>query len=96
MNNLVKSYIESFDPPASAGLYRIVDRGSGYEPQMSYSMGIAEGLVWFPLNEDGYWLEPDAFGDGKVTKSAQMPRTSAERAIQRAMAIEGVHLKAVK
>jgi hypothetical protein len=95
METAVKNYIESFEEPAEAGLYRIVDRGCKYEPQMSYSMGNENGFAWFPLNEDGYWLEPDAFSTGYLTKCSCMPLSVAKRSIRRAMAINGVHLQIV-
>jgi hypothetical protein len=72
--------------------YRIVERGSGWEPQMLYRPGSSKFTgpkgVWFPLNSQGYWLEPDAFDYGDVTKHAPLPtREEAERAIERAKLI---------
>ncbi len=72
--------------------YRIVRRDGGHEPQMLSTTGSAAFTgpkdVWFPLNSQGYWLEPDAFNYGLVTKHAPLPtRHEAERAILRAKAI---------
>lgn len=73
--------------PSAPKLYRIVRYGNGYEPQMSYSAGMIEGLFWYPLNGDGHWLEPDAFTQGHITMHISMPKTIAQRAIRRAQGV---------
>lgn len=75
--------------------YRVVPYGDGYEPQMKYTMGRKDGTCWFPLNVEGYWLEPDAFNDGEVTMHISMPESVAKRAIVRATAINGENLTPV-
>lgn len=80
--------------PSASRQYRIVRRLGGYEPQISYTAGIAEGLFWFPLNEDGYWLEPEAFSTGNVTKHVSMTKDVARRAVLRARAINEHHIQA--
>lgn len=80
--------------PTASGQYRIVRRLGGYEPQHSYTAGIAEGVFWFPLNEEGYWLEPEAFSSGNVTKHVVMTKDLARRALLRARAINEQHIKA--
>lgn len=72
--------------------YRIVVRDGGFEPQMLYRAGSAAFTgpkgVWFPLNSQGYWLEPDAFNYGLVTRHAVLPTLAdAGRAISLAKAI---------
>jgi hypothetical protein len=74
--------------------YRIARRDGGFEPQVLYRPGVSTFCgpkgVWFPLNSKGYWLEPDAFSYGLVTKHAPLPnREDAKRAIERAKAING-------
>lgn len=80
--------------PKSAGQYRIVRRLGGYEPQYSYSAGVAPGLFWFPINEHGYWLEPEAFSSGNVTKHVTMTKDKARKALLRARAINAQHITA--
>jgi len=80
--------------PKAANEYRIIRYGTGWEPQMSYTAGLAEGVFWFPLDENGYWLEPDAFTKGEVTKHISMPKPAAKRAIMRSRAINGQHIAA--
>src|ERR1700748_3112647 len=60
--------------PSKPNLYRIVRYGNGYEPQMSYSAGMVKGLFWYPMNADGYWLEPDAFNEGRITMHIAMTK----------------------
>lgn len=74
--------------------YRIRRRLTGWEPQHSYTAGRVDGVFWYPLNADGYWLEPGAFTDGKVTKHIAMPKEAAKRAILRARAINQQHIAA--
>lgn len=79
--------------PAVSRQYRIVRRVGGYEPQFSYNAGMANGLFWYPLNADGYWLEPDAFTNGNPTKHITMSKSDAGRVILRARAINEEHLR---
>lgn len=74
--------------------YRIVRRRGGYEPQFSYTAGVVKGVFWYPLNADGYWLEPDAFTNGNPTKHIAMSKDDASRAILRARAINEEHIRA--
>lgn len=78
--------------PKKPRQYRIVWRWFGFEPQMSYNAGMVSGLLWYPLNSEGYWLEPEAFSWGKITKRARMSLRDARRAILRARAINQQHL----
>ena len=64
----------------------------GWEPQMQYTMGMVDGVQWFPLNKDGYWLEPDAFSYGKITKHNYFKLAEAKRICLRASAINQHHL----
>lgn len=79
--------------PTESYLYRVVECGDGWEPQMSYTAGMIKGTFWFPLNAEGYWLEPEAFSHGNPTKRSIMTKDAAERAILRAQAIEGRHIR---
>lgn len=63
---------------------------------MSYTAGIPDGAVWYPLNAEGYWLEPDAFSYGNPKQHIAMPRAEAKRAILRARAINGGHIQEVE
>lgn len=62
---------------------------------MSYTAGMVKGVFWFPLNPDGYWLEPDAFTHGKITRHIVMSKADAQQVVLRARAIEGAHISAV-
>lgn len=53
--------------PVTTNQYRIKRRWLGYEPQMQYCSARGPSKVWFPINENGYWLEPDAYNYGIVT-----------------------------
>lgn len=75
------------------GKYRIVRRISGFEPQCSYTSGMVKGVFWYPLNAAGYWLEPEAFNYGKITKHITMSKDEARRAVLRARAINEHHIK---
>lgn len=77
-----------------ANQYRIVRRLSGWEPQHSYTAGFVDGVFWYPLTADGFWLEPDAFSHGKITKHIALPKEDAKRAILRARAINQQHIAA--
>lgn len=80
--------------PIASRQYRIVRRLGGFEPQYSYTAGRVKGIFWFPLNAEGYWLEPDAFTDGNPTKHISMTKADARRAILRARAINEEHIRA--
>ena len=82
-----------FQKPQS-GEFRIVRRLGGFEPQCSYTAGAVDGVYWYPLNSDGFWLEPEAFSYGKITKHISLPKDDAKRAILRARAINGQHVRA--
>ena len=87
------NWIRSFFRPRRTRQYRIVRRLEGYEPQFSFNAGTVEALSWYPLNAEGYWLEPDAFTNGNPTKHLSMTRADARRAILRARAINEEHIK---
>ena len=89
---MIRSFLDRLFPPTESHRYRIVRCGGGWEPQISYNAGVAKGHFWFPLNEDGYWLESDAFTDGVVTKHIALSKAEAKRAILRARAINGLHI----
>lgn len=74
--------------------YRLRRRLRGWEPQCSYTAGAVDGVFWFPLNENGYWLEPEAFSFGKITKHIALPKELAKRALLRARAINQQHIAA--
>lgn len=74
--------------------YRVRWRLGGFEPQMSYIVGLTGETRWFPLTSDGYWLEPEAFSSGKITKHISMSRGAAKRATLRARAINNAHIAA--
>lgn len=46
--------------------YRIVSLPNGYEPQMRYTTGTTKKVKWFPINAEGYWLEPKVFDMGVI------------------------------
>ena len=79
-----------------AGEYRVVRRLGGFEPQCSYTAGMVDGIFWYPLNPDGFWLEPDAFSYGNVTKHISLPKDDANRAILRARALNEQHIRAAR
>lgn len=79
--------------PPETRQYRVIRRAAGFEPQFSYTAGMVEGVFWFPLNAEGYWLEPDAFNYGKITKHISLPKEDAKRAILRAQAINEQHIR---
>ncbi len=83
-------------PATAANEYRIVRYGGGWEPQMSYTAGMVNGVFWFPLDERGYWLEPDAFTNGKITKHISFPKDVAQRIIMRSRALNGQHIAAAE
>ena len=85
-----------FSGRPESGRYRIKRRFGGFEPQCSYTAGMVDGVFWFPLNAEGYWLEPDAFSYGKITKHISLPKEDAKRAILRAQAINAQHLRAAR
>lgn len=71
--------------------YRVAPYGYGFEPQMSYRCG--GGVeAWFPLNHEGYWLEPKAYEKAEVTQHIEMTQEEAERAIICAKRINGIQL----
>lgn len=76
-------------------IYRIVANGDGYEPQQKYNAGHADGDFWFPLRENGYWLEPDAYNYGVITMHISMPREMAERALALAASMNGNNIVSV-
>lgn len=78
--------------PKSSGQYRVVRCWGGWEPQASYTAGTVKGLFWYPLNREGYWLEPESFSMGNPTKRSVMHRSDAHRAILRGRAINQQHV----
>lgn len=76
--------------------YRIKYRlFKGWEPQHRYTMGWCEGERWFPLNERGYWLEPDAFSYGNIKQHNYFSRAEAQRIIVLAMSINQHNIEMV-
>jgi hypothetical protein len=75
--------------------YRIIEHpGLGFEPQMQYTAGRVDGQFWYPLNESGYWVEPDAFSDGNPTRRIVFDsRADAERVLTRARAVNQEHIR---
>jgi hypothetical protein len=80
--------------PTATRQYRMVRCWGGYEPQISYSAGMVKGLFWYPLNREGYWLEPDAFTHGNPTRRSVMSKDDAKRAVLRSRAINQEHIAA--
>lgn len=78
--------------PTESYRYRAIRRLGGWEPQMSYTAGTVDGVVWYPLNAEGYWLEPKAFSSGNPRAHIAMTKAEAGRAITRARAINGQHI----
>lgn len=64
----------------------------GWEPQMQYTVGMKGGSRWFPLNPNGYWLEPEAFSYGNIKKHNYFTRAEAKRICLRASAINQHHI----
>lgn len=62
----------------------------GWEPQIRYCAGCADGMFWYPLGPDGLWLEPDAYNHGRITLHNYFPRFRAKQIIKRATAINHV------
>lgn len=56
---------------------------------MLYPVGARRGIVeWFPLNENGYWSDPEAYSFGLISKRHVFStRKDAALAIARARAI---------
>lgn len=73
--------------------YRVEESADGFEPQMLYTLGRLDGFAWFPLTENGYWADPDAFTDGEIKiRSLFKSKDEAERAIICAKRINGEKL----
>lgn len=72
--------------------YRILWRWFGWEPQHRYSTGKGK-MLWYPLNMEGYWIEPDAYTTERITKRIKMTLTQARRAVLRARAINQQHIQ---
>ncbi len=66
----------------------------GWEPQHRYKIGASDGYKWFPLNGSGYWLEPDAYSYGVITKHNYFKRPEAIRITLLARAINQEHVRA--
>lgn len=94
MLNFIKNLLSRPRHAAKTRQYRIVRFGAGWEPQFSYTAGLVPGTFWYALNEDGYWLDPDAFSTGGSEKRISLPKKAAERAILRARAINQEHISA--
>ena len=76
--------------------YRIEEHPYGFEPQMLCRAPMADQDIWQPLNEKGYWADPDAYSYGKPRwRLIFRERTEAERAIALAMAINGENIQQV-
>jgi hypothetical protein len=54
---------------------------------------MVKGIFWYPLNAEGYWLEPGAFTNGDPSRHITMAKVAAERAILRARAINEEHVR---
>lgn len=64
--------------------YRVEEIAGGFEPQMLYTT--KNGKQWVPLNAEGYWLEPDCYSTGEITKHNPMTKEAARQAIFLAVA----------
>jgi hypothetical protein len=67
--------------------YRIESCEGQFEPQMLYNVGVTGEQKWFPLNQDGYWDDPNSYSLGLIRRRSLMSRTEAALAITRARAI---------
>ncbi len=85
------STIAHVDATKTRVTYRLL---KGWEPQQQYNMGMKLGLRWYPLNEQGYWLEPDAYNYGVITKHNYFTLGEAKRICLRAQAINQHHIEA--
>ena len=70
------------------GAYRIEQVDGGYEAQMLYPCGAVPREVWFPLNAEGYWSDPDGVSFGLISKrDVFATQAEAASAIRKAQAI---------
>lgn len=74
-------------------IYRIKYRLIGYEPQMRYTVGTKNGTKWFPLSPDGYWLEPESFSYGVITRHMTMTKDDAKAAILKAKSANSENMR---
>lgn len=78
------------------GIYRLrYSFLKGWDPQQKYTMGQVDGDKWFPLNDKGYWLEPDAFNEGRISAHNYFPRSEARHVIMKAKSINQESIKIV-
>lgn len=76
--------------------YRVVEVDGWYEPQLEYNKGVGEGMFWAPLNGDGYWADPSSYTFGEtMERHLFRTRELADRAVARAMRINGENLIAI-
>lgn len=74
--------------PSTTYFYRIEAVDGGYEAQMLYNCGAVRRDEWFPLNQDGYWSDPDAYSFGLITRRHVFAtQAEAHAAILKAKAI---------
>lgn len=88
------SPVRQDEPAGSSYKYRVMTTNGGFEPQIFSCSGIGNA-AWFPLNEDGYWLCPDDFSDGEITKHISMSLDSATKSIIRAQSINMDNINSV-
>lgn len=70
--------------------YRIEAVHGGFEAQMLYQCGGVPREEWFPLNENGYWSDPEAFSFGLISnRHVFATQSEAARAIYAAKEING-------
>lgn len=77
--------------------YRIVEHDAlGFEPQILYISPGAKQEIWQPLNQEGYWADPEAYSYGNIRwRIIFTARQDAERAITRAKSINEENIRTV-
>ena len=68
----------------------------GWEPQQHYNAGIPDGMFWFPLRADGFWLEPEAYSYANITKHNYFSLAEARRIVLKAKALCGLNINLVQ
>ena len=77
--------------------YRIIEDNGWFEPQIKYTSAKGAEEVWYSLNDAGYFLEPDAYNYGVVTKRLLFKeRAFAESIVNRAKSVNQENIKLIK
>ena len=74
--------------------YQVIESHGGFEAQMLYIAPMLKKEIWQPLNEKGFWADPDAYSYGNPRwRVVFATRQDAERAITLAMAVNGENIR---